>query len=112
MPPCICVIFLNFGDIRCKVGRFFTTFSAASRADLFAVESLVAHHLQQTQSLTVQKAAWYIKPLPTFADALASVRYHLWRHTETFCMSTDHSDIEKIPRAFVDRLVNSLCYAA
>jgi hypothetical protein len=79
---------------------------------LFSWVTLVAHHLQQTQPLTVQQAAWYIKPLPTFADALASVRYLLWSHTDTFCMSPIHTDMANIPRPFLDHLVNSLCYAA
>jgi hypothetical protein len=79
---------------------------------LFSWVTLVAHHLQQTQPLTVQQAAWYTKPLPTFADALASVRHLLWSHTDTFCMSPIHTDTANIPRPFFDHLVNSLCYAA
>ena len=79
---------------------------------LFSWVTLVAHHLQQTQSLTGQQAAWYTKPLPTFADALASVRYLLWSHKDTFCMSPIHTDMTNIPRPFLDHLVNSLCYAA
>jgi hypothetical protein len=79
---------------------------------LFSWVTLVAHQLQQSQTLPVQQAAWYIKPLPTFADALASVRYVLWWHTDTFCTSTVHTDMANIPRPFVDRLVSSLCWAA
>jgi hypothetical protein len=77
---------------------------------LFSWVTLVAHHLQQTQSLPVQQASWYIKPLPSFADALASVRFLLWSHTDTFCMSAIHTDMANIPRPFLDHLVNSLCW--
>ena len=79
---------------------------------LFSWITLVAHHLQQTQTLPVQKAAWYIKPLPTFADAIASVRYLLWWHTDTFCTSTHDTDMANIPRPFLEHLVSSLCWAA
>ena len=79
---------------------------------LFSWVTLAAHHLQQTQTLPVQQAAWYIKSLPTFADALASVRYLLWWHSDTFCTSTAHTDMANIPRPFLEHLVSSLCWAA
>jgi hypothetical protein len=79
---------------------------------LFSWVTLVAHALRQTQSPPTQQAAWYAKPLPTFADALATVRHLLWCHPLTFCRSPSHSNVVKIPRPLFDRLVNSLCYAA
>jgi hypothetical protein len=79
---------------------------------LFSWVTLVAHALHQTQSPPTQQAAWYAKPLPTFADALATVRQLLWRHPLTFCISPSHSNVVKIPRPLFDHLVNSLCYAA
>jgi hypothetical protein len=78
---------------------------------LFSWITLVAHSLFQTQAPPIQHAAWYQKPLPTFADALATVRYLLWFHPLTFCMSPSPPDIVKVPRPLFDRLVNSLCYA-
>lgn len=79
---------------------------------LFSWVTLVAHGLFQTQAPPTQQAAWYQKPLPTFADALAAVRHLLWFHPMTFCMSPSPPDIVKVPRPLFDRLVNSLCFAA
>lgn len=79
---------------------------------LFSWITLLAHSLFQTQAPPSQRAAWYQKPLPTFADALASVRHLLWFQPLTFRMSLSPPDIVKVPRPLFDRLVNSLCYAA
>lgn len=79
---------------------------------LFSWVTLLAHALFQTQPPLTQQAAWYAKPLPTFADALAAVRHLLWFHPLTFRMSPSPPDIVKVPRPLFDRLVNSLCYAA
>ena len=79
---------------------------------LFSWVTLLAHHLYQTQAPSTQQSAWYAKPLPTFADALAAVRHLLWFHPLTFCMSPSPPDLVNVPRPLFDRLVNSLCYAA
>lgn len=79
---------------------------------LFSWITLAAHSLFQTQPPSTQPAAWYQKPLPTFADAVAAVRQRLWFHPLTFCMSPSPPDIVKVPRPLFDRLVNSFCYAA
>ncbi len=44
---------------------------------LFSVVLLLAHQLFPTQ-LPTRQAAWYRKQEPTFVDALAAVRRHLW----------------------------------
>jgi hypothetical protein len=49
---------------------------------LFSGVTLLAHTLHQAQ-----RVAWYAKPLPTFADALASIRHLLCFHLLTFYMS-------------------------
>lgn len=79
---------------------------------LFSWVTLVAHCLQQDQAVPVQRAAWYAKELPTFADALALVRQLLWWHSVTFSMSGPNTDMVKLPKPFVDRLVDSLAWAA
>jgi hypothetical protein len=79
---------------------------------LFSWVTLLAHTLHHTQPPPTQQAAWYAKPLPTFADALASVRQLLWFHPLTFCRSSSPPNVVKVPRPLFDRLVNSLCYAA
>jgi hypothetical protein len=79
---------------------------------LFSWVTLAAHVLQSDQPLLVRQAAWYHKSLPTFSDALASVRCYLWPQAHIFCMSPAPPDIVKLPRSFVFRLVDTLCYAA
>ncbi len=53
----------------------------------------------------------YDKRLPTFADVLAAVRKEL-RSNATFCGSLRESETVKVPRAFVERLTDAVCYAA
>ncbi len=77
---------------------------------LFSLVTLLAHHLQGQQQLSVRQAAWYIKPLPTFADAMAIVRHCLWPCT--FSMSDEPTEMVKIPRALLERLTDTLSYAA
>ncbi len=78
---------------------------------LFSLVTRWAHPRMAPTGDIVRQAAWYHKPLPTFADALALVRRELWAHT-AFCLSTHDPDIVEVPRAFVDRLTDALCYAA
>ena len=77
---------------------------------LFSLVTLVAHHLQSSQKFSLRQAAWYAKPLPTFADAFALVRQSLW--SCTFSMSHPDTDMVKIPRALLERLTDTLGYAA
>jgi hypothetical protein len=79
---------------------------------LFSWVTLAAHLLQTEHPLPVRQAAWYTKPLPTFSDAIAGVRSHLWPHSHTFCMSPPEPEMVKMPRSLLDRLVDTLCYAA
>ena len=79
---------------------------------LFSWVTLAAHLLQSETLLPARGAAWYTKPLPTFSDALAFVRYHLWPCSDIFCMSPADPDIVKLPRSLLSRLVDTLCYAA
>ncbi len=81
---------------------------------LFSLVTLVAHEHyrhQTTHLAPVQVAAWYKKTTPTFSDALALDRRHLWTQT-TFPTSPGNCDIEKVPRALLTQLANLLCYAA
>ncbi len=60
-----------------------------------------------------RQAAWYHKSHPTFvADALALVRKELWAQEETFRGSPADTEPVKVPRVFVERLTDALCYAA
>lgn len=79
---------------------------------LFSWITLAAHVLTAQQHLVPRKAAWYAKVLPTFADAIALVRQHLWLASETFSMSSHEPEMRKVPVPFFNRLIESLCYAA
>ena len=79
---------------------------------LFSWITVVAHHLQQTQPVSVRQAAWYVKDRPTFADALSWVRLLLWQPSLTFSMSHQQPDMVKIPSPFLHRLLNTVCYTA
>ena len=47
-----------------------------------------------------------------FADALALVRKELWAQEETFYGSPADTETVKVPRAFMERLTDTLCYTA
>jgi hypothetical protein len=54
---------------------------------LFSFVTLLAHDLSASAPPPVQRAAWYPKTAPAFADALALVRRHLWTQTRFACRS-------------------------
>jgi hypothetical protein len=72
---------------------------------------LGAGQLAQEETLPVRQAVWYRKPQPTFADAIAVVRQHLWTSTH-FYLSPTTADMVEIPRTLLARLTDTLCYAA
>ena len=61
---------------------------------------------------TQRRAAWYDKPSPTFVDAIALVRRHLWLASEGFSLSIADPDTQELPVALYHRMVDSLAYAA
>jgi len=69
-------------------------------------------HRRMAQVGAFRQAAWYHKRHPTFADALALVRKELWAQERTFCGSPVQTDPIKVPRAFMERLTDAVCYAA
>jgi len=78
---------------------------------LFSLVTLFAHQRMVRSIGAVRRAAWYRKPCPTFSDAIALVRKELWAQ-ETFRDSSWEPDTVKVPRAFVEQLTETLCYAA
>jgi hypothetical protein len=78
---------------------------------LFSVITLLAHRRMTQATGAFRRAAWYHKRDPTFAAALASVRKELWAHA-TFCESPSATDTVKVPRAYLERLTDAVCYAA
>ena len=79
---------------------------------LFSLVTLFAHGRMMRAAGVLRQAAWYHKRHPTFADALALVRKALWARQQTFCGSPSATDTVKVPRAFVERLTEAVCYAA
>ena len=86
--------------------------SAPALLALFSVVTLLAHQHMTKGTKTVRRTAWYRKSYPTFSDALALVRKELWAQQQTFCGSLREADTLKVPRQFVERLTDALCYAA
>ena len=79
---------------------------------LFSWITLAAHVLGDRRPATTRSAAWYAKAEPTFVDAIALVRRHLWLASETFCMSSQRPDMLEIPTPLFNRFMESLTYAA
>jgi len=77
---------------------------------LFSLVTLLAHPHMDAGG-RVRQAAWYPKPRPTFADALAVVRRQLWGQAGC-CTSPDAGDVVEVPRPLLERLTDALCYAA
>jgi transposase-like protein len=73
-------------------------------ARVFAVDPNTV--LQWVMEVADQAAAWYAKEPPTFSDAIAVVRRHLWSQCP-FSMSAADNDVIKIPRALFDRLTEA-----
>jgi hypothetical protein len=80
---------------------------------LFSWVTLVAHDLFAAHSImALRQAAWYPKHLPTFSDALALVRLHLWHAFPTFQTSQQECEMVEIPKSLFDTLLSTLSYAA
>ena len=78
---------------------------------LFSLVTLLADRLARQGTLPIPKQAWYTKPRPTFADALAAVRQHYWA-CMGFRVSRHQDQIVKLPKALRESLVYALCRAA
>lgn len=78
---------------------------------LFSIIALVAHFLLEKGASSVRNTAWYTKAYPTFSDAIALVRRHLWDHIH-FSTSQQEVDMIKIPRALFERFIDAMTYAA
>ena len=78
---------------------------------LFSIVTLMADQLIKNQKMAVRTAAWYEKELPTFADAMALVRRCLWSSCH-FSTSSQKRDVLKVPRSLLERLTDTVSYAA
>ena len=79
---------------------------------LFSWVTLAAGLLRQKHPVAPRSCAWYAKCEPTFIDAIALVRRHLWFAPQTFSTSASETDVAKVPLPLFNRLVESLAYAA
>jgi hypothetical protein len=78
---------------------------------LFSLITLFAHQVLRGQDLAVRQAAWYHKGLPTFSDTLAFVRQQLWPVSISW-LSGAKPEVVIIPKALLERLTDTLAYAA
>ena len=80
---------------------------------LFSVVTLAADILiEQRGGMAPRTAAWYDKTSPSFADAIALVRRHLWVQQGTFMPSEREQESIKVPRLLYHRMLDTLAYAA
>ena len=78
---------------------------------LFSLVTLFAKPYIEEGGLFIRQASWYPKKQATFSDTLALVRYHLWRET-TFGMSGCEADSPEVATLLLERMTQTLCYAA
>ena len=78
---------------------------------LFSLVTLFAHQLLHGSDLPTRQAAWYTKDVPTFADTLAFVRQQLWPVSISW-ISPQNPDVVQIPKALLERLTDTLAFAA
>jgi DDE superfamily endonuclease len=78
---------------------------------LFSLVTLLADRLVRRGTLPLVQDAWYRKPRPTFADALAAVRQYYWSQAG-FRASRRKDQMGKLPSALRECLIYALCRAA
>ena len=80
---------------------------------LFSVVTLAADVLiEQRGAMAPRTTAWYDKTSPSFADAIALVRRHLWVQQGTFMPSEREHESIKVPRLLYRRMLDTLADAA
>jgi hypothetical protein len=87
--------------------------TAPALLGLFSLVTLFAHQHMTKGAHSARQTACYRKRHPTFSDALAQVRRQLWAQEQaTFRGSPQGVDTVKVPREFMERLTDAVCYAA
>jgi hypothetical protein len=78
---------------------------------LFSLVTLLAYQLTKDKPFPVRTSAWYVKQEPTFSDALALVRRHIWFGLwGKYVDSAPDPDYVLIPASVFNGLVDSICY--
>jgi hypothetical protein len=78
---------------------------------MFSLVTLWAERLHSRDEIEVRRAAWYLKERATFSDAMAAVRRQLWPYAVS-SMSGSEADIYNLAPRLLERLADTLCYAA
>ncbi len=78
---------------------------------LFSLVTLAAHQFLGDGILPTRQTAWYVKPLPTFADTVTFVRQHLWP-VAISATSSSNTEVVQIPRALFERFTETLAFVA
>jgi hypothetical protein len=78
---------------------------------LFSIVTLLAERLHRSGGLVPRRAAWYLKPVLTFSDAIAAVRRRLWA-SEFNSYSPPSRESATIPASLLERWADALAYAA
>ena len=76
---------------------------------LYSVVTLYVHQNAERLALSPRRAAWYPKPAPTFADAIARLRQHLW--FERIVTSAGSTDMTQSLPSAVQSIIEAACYA-
>ena len=80
---------------------------------LFSLVTIIAYKLTQASAspFPVRSSAWYHKQQPTFSDALAVVRRHIWFELwGNKIKSASKPDYLLIPAPVFNGLIDSMCY--
>ncbi len=78
---------------------------------LFSIVTLLATRLPARQRRQITATAWYVKPQPTFSDALAAVRRAIWRE-QALATSPRRTQGSKRRRVLPAPWAYALCHAA
>jgi hypothetical protein len=78
---------------------------------LYSAVVLIALKLIESNAMIIQNCAWYQKTEATFSDVIALVRRHIWR-ARNYINSTCEPNLTKFHEAFLEILLDVVCYAA
>ena len=78
---------------------------------LFSLIAMMAQEFSKAGKLKIRNAVWYQKEVATFSDAIGCVRQQIWE-AQSFQTSENEYEVIKIPRAFLETMTDTLCFAA
>src|SRR5260370_41387994 len=115
---CDCAIEVTFEEARAHLGlctqRHWSAPAIARTTPcllgMFSLVVLMAHALHPHR-LPTRQTAWYSKAEPTFVDALAAVRRHLWAQWNSPTPLAPLGSVNS-SEELLDTLIDVACYAA